>query len=316
MLGTSPMSEYPIHTEIVPHVHLIRGANKSRFPEANALLIDDEVITLVDAGPNMNHILKTLSDLGHSIKDLDRIVLTHFHIDHKGYAAELQKASGCEIICHPLAEKGVSTFQGMVECYGIESNRRFSGWMSTITTWLPHITSDYAVSGHFTNGKPIECGETRLLPLHTPGHTYDHTCFGINDYNTILLVDIDLTSFGPWYGNVVSDLDQFESSIKNIMNLSPKMGISGHLLDPVTEDLRGRLAEFLGVFDKRDKRILELVAQGHNTLDKLSSLPTIYPRIPNDLFYIFEEFMLRKHIDRLAERGLLTERNGYLKVKR
>ncbi|RDE14645.1 MAG: hypothetical protein C4K49_07495 [Candidatus Thorarchaeota archaeon] len=315
-MGLAQMPEYPIHAEIMPHVHMIRGANKSRFPEANALLIDDEVMTLVDAGPNMNHILKTLSDLGHSVRDLDRIILTHFHIDHKGHAAQLQKASGCEIICHPLAEKGISTFQGMVECYGIEGNRRFSGWMSTITTWVPHITSDCPVSSHFIDGKPIDCGETRLLPLHTPGHTSDHTCFGINDYNTILLVDIDLTSFGPWYGNVVSDLDQFESSIKKVMNLSPKMGISGHLLEPVTEELQGRLAEFLAVFDERDRRILELVDRGHDTLEKLTSLPTIYPRIPNDLFYIFEEFMLKKHIDRLTERGLLTETDGYLKVKR
>ena len=46
------MVSYPIHIEIQPRVHLIRGANEARFPEANTLLIDDEIITLVDAGSN------------------------------------------------------------------------------------------------------------------------------------------------------------------------------------------------------------------------------------------------------------------------
>ena len=40
------MSDYPAHVEIEPHVHLIRGENNARFPEANSLLIDDEVLTL------------------------------------------------------------------------------------------------------------------------------------------------------------------------------------------------------------------------------------------------------------------------------
>ena len=41
------MENYPIHIEIQPRVHLIRGPNNARFPEANTLLIDDEILTLV-----------------------------------------------------------------------------------------------------------------------------------------------------------------------------------------------------------------------------------------------------------------------------
>lgn len=301
------MSEdYPVHMEIQPHVHLIRGANRAKFPEANALLIDDEVLTLVDAGPSKSHIEKTLTDIGRSVKDLDRIVLTHFHIDHKGYAAELQEESGCELMCHPLAERGVRTFGGMVQDYGIKGNPMYSDWISAITTWLPHVTSDYEVTGNFSDDKPIDCGETQLIPVHTPGHTPDHTCFGINDYETLLVVDIDLTRFGPWYGNVVSDIEQFESSIRKIMELSPRTCISSHLLNPVMEDVQGRLAEFLAAFESRDERILELVSSGLDSLEKLVNRPTIYLKFPHPIYYIFEEFMVQKHLDRLVKRGLIT----------
>jgi len=311
------MSEdYPVHIEIQPRVHLIRGANRAKFPEANALLIEDEVLTLVDAGPSKSHIEKTLTDLGHSVKDLDRIVLTHFHIDHKGYAAELQEESGCELLCHPLAEKGVRTFKGMVQDYGIKGNPMYSDWISAITTWLPHVMSNYKVTGTFSDDKPIDCGETQLIPVHTPGHTPDHTCFGINDYETLLVVDIDLTRFGPWYGNVVSDIEQFESSISKIMELSPRTCMSSHLLNPVTEDVQGRLAEFLAAFENRDQRILELVRGGLDSLEKLVTHPTIYPKFPHPIYYIFEEFMVQKHLDRLLERGLITVENNKIRPSR
>jgi len=301
------MSEdYPVHLELQPHVHLIRGANRAKFPEANALLIDDEILTLVDAGASKSHIVKTLTDLGHSVKDLDRIVLTHFHIDHKGHAAELQEESGCELLCHPLAERGVRTFKGMVQDYGIKGNPMYSDWISAITTWVPHVTSNYRVTGTFSDNKPIDCGETELIPIHTPGHTHDHTCFAINDYNTLLVVDIDLTRFGPWYGNVVSDIEQFESSIRKIMELSPRTCISSHLLNPVTDNVQGRLAEFLAAFEKRDEIILGLVRSGLDSLEKLAMHPTIYAEFPHPIYYIFEEFMVQKHLDRLVKRGRIT----------
>jgi len=86
------MSDYPVHVEIEPRVHLIRGSNRARFPEANSLLIDDEILTLVDAGTNYDNILRTVKDLNHEITDIDRIVLTHFRLDHKGFAEVLRKA--------------------------------------------------------------------------------------------------------------------------------------------------------------------------------------------------------------------------------
>ena len=65
------MSEYPLHIEVEPQVHLIRGLNRARFPEANCLLIDDEVLTLVDAGAHRDNITSSLRELGHTIGDLD-----------------------------------------------------------------------------------------------------------------------------------------------------------------------------------------------------------------------------------------------------
>ncbi len=310
------MSDYPAHMEIEPRVHLIRGTNEARFPEANTILIDDEILTLVDAGSNPNQVFSTLRDLGHQPEDLNRIVLTHYHADHKGYAAYLRSVSKCEVLCHPLAREGVESFQTMMKFIGIDNPETKGHWLNLIQARLPHVQDDYTVDGIFHEDKPIDCGEVELIPLHSPGHTHDHTCFGINGLEKVLLVDIDLTEFGPWYGNTVSDVRDFKKSIEDIIDLEPKMGISSHLLDPVTRGLEEKLKWYLEFFQKRDAEILHHIAAGMDTIKKLAQIPIIYPRIPHPAYFIFEELMLEKHVELLSKNDLIIFDDGHLQVLR
>lgn len=310
------MSEYPAHVEIEPRVHLVRGLNNARFPEANTLFIDDEILTLVDAGSDMGQVKRTLKDLGYRLDDLDRLVLTHFHIDHKGHAEQLRQISDCEVMCHPLSVKGTSTFQGWADECGITDHPSFDEWIPLLLEWMPLLASDYKITSHYQDMKPISCGEVELVPLHLPGHTKDHTCFGINGLETLFLVDIDLTRFGPFYGNVVSDIREFKHSIERVIDLSPKIGISSHLPSPVSKNLRELLEEFLSVFDKREAEILKRISEGHNTVKKLAALPTIYPRIPFDPYYFFEECMLELHMGILLEDDAIHAEGDHLEITR
>lgn len=308
------MSDYPAHVEIAHRVHLIRGANEARFPEANTLLVDDEILTLVDAGSNPSQIFSTLRDLGHEPKDLDRIILTHYHADHKGYAAYLRRISECEVLCHPLAREGVERFQTMMKFIGLDNPEIKGHWLNLLTSRLPHVKDDYIVDATFQDDRPIDCGEVQLIPLHSPGHTHDHTCFGINGLEKILLVDIDLTEFGPWYGNTVSNLGDFKRSIAHIIQLQPEMGVSSHLLDPVTDDLEEQLKWYMAFFEKRDDEILKHIANGKDTIKELAQIPIIYPRIPHPVYHVFEEFMIDKHIELLTKNDRVTLEDGHLQV--
>ena len=310
------MSEYPVHIEIEPRVHLVRGKNEARFPEANTLLIDDEILTLVDAGSHPEQVFSTLRDLGHQPEDIDRIVLTHYHADHKGYAAYLRRTSDCEVICHSLARDAVESFETMMKTIGIVSPETKEQWLNLLNSRLPHVQDDYIVDGTFRDDKPIDCGEVELIPIHSPGHTHDHTCFGINGHEKILLVDIDLTEFGPWYGNIVSDLEDFIRSIKGIIDLQPKMGINSHLLNPVTDELEEQLSRYLAFFQQRDDEILHKIAEGVDTVKQLAQIPIIYPRIPHPVYFLFEEIMLDKHIEFLSKKDLVLLEDGQLQVLR
>jgi hypothetical protein len=125
-----------------------------------------------------------------------------------------------------------------------------------------------------------------------------------------------LTSFGPWYGNEVSDIEDFKRSVERVIEMNPKTGISSHLIDPVTEDLERRLRAFAEVFGERERRVLDNISNGIDTIEKMSLKPTIYRRFPMELYRAFEIFMLEKHVELLKNRGQIIEEDGCLKTER
>jgi glyoxylase-like metal-dependent hydrolase (beta-lactamase superfamily II) len=63
---------------------------------------DGDEVTLVDTGPagSGDLIAAALADLGLDRDAVVRVVLTHFHDDHAGSAAEVRRWSGAEIVAH------------------------------------------------------------------------------------------------------------------------------------------------------------------------------------------------------------------------
>ncbi|MFE1510923.1 MBL fold metallo-hydrolase [Streptomyces sp. NPDC058726] len=90
--------------ELLPRLHLLR------FPVGQAYLWRDgregheEELTLVDAGPAGAGpaIAEAVTALGLHPRDVRRVVLTHFHEDHAGGAADVAALTGAEVLAHQL----------------------------------------------------------------------------------------------------------------------------------------------------------------------------------------------------------------------
>jgi glyoxylase-like metal-dependent hydrolase (beta-lactamase superfamily II) len=82
--------------QIAPGVHQLRAIACQVF----ALVGRD--VTLIDAGaPGGGRlVLRQLRQLGIAPHDVRRIILTHYHLDHRGAAREIQLATGAEILAH------------------------------------------------------------------------------------------------------------------------------------------------------------------------------------------------------------------------
>lgn len=79
----------------------------------NCYLIDDEPLTLVDSGPNSGTSLEALSQAvaahGFALEDIERLVITHQHMDHLGLIGLVAARSGAEVVAldalAPYAER-------------------------------------------------------------------------------------------------------------------------------------------------------------------------------------------------------------------
>jgi glyoxylase-like metal-dependent hydrolase (beta-lactamase superfamily II) len=85
-------------------IHCITVPTPFEVGSVNCWLVDDDPLTLVDAGPMttaaMEALETQLAGLGRRVEDLEQLVITHHHADHFGLAAEIVRRSGAEVVAH------------------------------------------------------------------------------------------------------------------------------------------------------------------------------------------------------------------------
>jgi glyoxylase-like metal-dependent hydrolase (beta-lactamase superfamily II) len=70
----------------------------------NLWLLEGDPLTLVDAGPGNDEALaalgRELEAHGHTIAEIELVLITHHHLDHSGLAATIKALSGAQIAAH------------------------------------------------------------------------------------------------------------------------------------------------------------------------------------------------------------------------
>lgn len=166
---------------------------------------------------------------------------------------------------------------------------------------------DYAPTGTFHDGLVLDFGGVRLMAVHTPGHLDDHYCFLEPEEGLLLTFDIDLTTFGPFYGNPESDIPLFKASMQKIADLRPAVAASSHQ-PPVRENVQAALAAFTAKFDRNRDRVAAALASPL-TFDELTAKKPIFGRyIPGleILYTFFEGWMIRHHIKEMEASGIVA----------
>src|ERR671924_1459033 len=80
----------------------------------NVYLIDDDPLTLVDTGPNsgtsFDELTRGIAGLGHSLEEIELLILTHHHIDHLGLVGLVAAHSGADVAVIDAAGPFVENF--------------------------------------------------------------------------------------------------------------------------------------------------------------------------------------------------------------
>src|SRR5215207_8076487 len=95
-------------------IRALRIPTPFQVGRVNCYLLEDEPLTLVDAGPNSGKALDELEHqleaLGHRIEDLELVIISHQHIDHLGLVDIVARRSGAEVAAIDVVVPFVENF--------------------------------------------------------------------------------------------------------------------------------------------------------------------------------------------------------------
>src|SRR5215216_7308249 len=107
-------ADQPFAAAMSDGIHRIAVPTPFAVGRVNVYLIEDDPLTLVDAGPNsatsFDELTSGLAALGHALEDIELVILTHQHIDHLGLVALVAQRSGAEVAAIDVAVPFVENY--------------------------------------------------------------------------------------------------------------------------------------------------------------------------------------------------------------
>ncbi len=274
---------------------ILFGAAGGKYPDNNALLIaGSESTMLVD--PSLGVRARGRS----ALPAVDLVLLSHCHEDH---VAALPLFRDAPVHVHEEDLPGLIALDGFLDVFGVEPERRGEFGQVLCTRFFYEPRPD-AVP--FRDGDLFDLGgAVSVRVIHTPGHTRGHCALLVEPDGLLFLADIDLSGFGPYYGDAWSDLDAFERSLERVRGLEAAHYLTGHHIGllPDRDAFLERLDRYVERIADRERRLLEYLRQPRTMEDIVAHRFVYRPRDRGDGIAKAERRSMRLHLDRLERNG-------------
>jgi glyoxylase-like metal-dependent hydrolase (beta-lactamase superfamily II) len=288
-----------IDQEIGP-LTILFGHENGKYPHGNALVIQGtEKSAIVD--PNLG--TKARANAGVTLPDVDMVIHSHAHEDH---IAGSHLFPDVPWYIHEADAVGLTGIDGLMKIYGLDEPLN-SQMKAAFLDEFHYSSNDDVVT--FDDGDVIDLGGVQIKVIHTPGHTRGHSCFSItwdgSDEGFVYLGDIDLTGFGPYYGDAWSDLKSFEASIEKLRHVQAHWWQTFHHKGLIEgrDNFLEMLQAFSAMIEKREASLLEFLGEPRN-MDQLVEHRFIYrPGAQTPMIDIIERRSITMHLERLLEQG-------------
>jgi glyoxylase-like metal-dependent hydrolase (beta-lactamase superfamily II) len=262
-------------------IHCLRIPTPFAVGRVNCYLLEDEPLTLIDTGPNsgkaLDELNRQLAAHGHSIADLELVILTHQHIDHVGLVEIIVEHSGAEVAALGLAADRLANFKDDAEeedrfavelmlrngipqevAFALQSvSRSFRGWGARATVTRP-----------LEDGEELSFRDRTLETLHRPGHSPSDTIFWDAERRVLIAADhlIAHISSNPLLTRPLDGspkrtqaLATYIESMRRTRELPARFVLSGHG-EPITDHV-ALIDERLAKHDRRKEKIYRLIEE-------------------------------------------------------
>jgi glyoxylase-like metal-dependent hydrolase (beta-lactamase superfamily II) len=282
--------------KLTADVSVLLGADNGAYPAGNALLVRGAGETVV-IDPSV-----TVVDRGGAPAPVDAVINSHSHEDHVAGNGLFKTA---RVHVHHADLPGVRSIEGLMDVYGLEGEARAS-FTQTVLDEFHYAPRDDAIG--FSDGYVFELGGTSVEAVHLPGHTRGHCGFRLSG-GVFFLSDIDLTGFGPYYGDVWSDLDDFEESLRRVRDEDADYYVTSHHKGVIEgrEAFVSLVDAFAAVIPRRHAAMLEFLTEPR-TIDAMAEHRFVYrPHVESTFVSAVEHRTAELHVNRMLALGEAVE---------
>ncbi len=291
----------------------------------NVYFIDDSPRTLVDAGikteVSFETLKKGLETIGVGLNSIERILITHGHIDHYGQAKRLSSLSGAPIYIH---SKEYGRIRSFIHSLGfIKSILLRNGAPETLVNEAIHymesaqIMADSLDEAFFLDdGDSILFKSMSWKTIHCPGHSPGLICFHWPEKKILFTGDHLLKEITP---NPILNVPEYRPpfrypSLKDYLNSLEKIErLDLSLLLPAhgeeIHDVKALIQKIFTHHKERMDRILFSLSKKEKTPFQIAM--DLFPGVPPfEVFLGISEAV--GHLEILKEKGIVkvNEKEG------
>jgi glyoxylase-like metal-dependent hydrolase (beta-lactamase superfamily II) len=308
----------------------LAGIRRLRIPtpfavgRVNCYLLEDSPLTLIDTGPNsgksLDELQRQLELAGHSIDEIELIVITHQHIDHLGLVDIVASHSGAEVAA-------IDVVVGFVESYGTDTERddEFAGTLmrrygipDDVVEALRSVSISFRgwgaaarVTRPLADGELLELRDRTLEVQHRPGHSPSDTVFWDAERAILICADhlIAHISSNPLLSRPLDGSSErpqalitYLRSLALTRELPAEILLPGHG-EPVT-DHAALIDERFAMHRRRAERLRRLIDERPRTAYELAQ--EMWGNVAvTQAFLTLSEVV--GHVDLLIEAGVVRE---------
>ena len=310
-------------------IHCLSIPTPFAVGRVNCYLIDDDPLTLIDTGPNSGKALDELDIAlrahGHTIDSLERIVITHQHIDHTGLLGILARRSGAEVVVLDLLAPVLEEFGAYAERDDelAESLMLRHGIPRDVVTALRSMSRAFRAWGgsapvdrRLEDGEELTFGNRTLQALHRPGHSPSDTLFWDADRRLLIGGDhlIGHISSNPLISRPLGGksgepgdgrpraLVTYMRSLRETRAMPVETVLPGHG-EPVTDHVK-LIDERFALHERRAAKIGGLIAEKPMSAYEIAQ--SLWGNVAVTQAYLTLSEVLG-HVDLLIDRGAVRE---------
>lgn len=296
----------------------------------NCYLVRDDPLTLVDTGPNsgtsLDELERALSAFGVRVEDLERIVLTHQHMDHMGLTGILARRSGAEVVAFAPLRDWLADYsaQATADDQFAQAVMLRHGVPEDLTIVLGALSAAFRAYGArsevthpVVEGDVLEFRDRRWQVLHRPGHSPSDTVFWDEERGILVAGDhlLGHISSNPLIARPLGGglpglrprplIDYIKSLLKT-QEMPVQVTLPGHG-DPVADHAE-LIDERMRLTQRRAGRILRLLEEAGRPLSAHELAVQMWGNVAvSQAFLTLSEVL--GHLDVLAARDAVVERH-------